>query len=700
MAPSGRRRRGAGERSTGAEVLSALGEAHVQLAAAQYNHLSGVVAGLAAQPARATAVVSRWCDRHIGRPLAAALTQLSPAPSARQHASCFASLGTSFPPFAALSLGGTAASARAPSDEEESRVLISEVTVSGVEDPELQRVALSALSTKPNFAHTLKEVEEDVRRVFATGYFSDVEPTAEDTRDGVKLTIKVEANPVLSGVIVSGANALPAAVITKAFATQHGRTLNFGQFSRGMQSLNRWYEERGIFGQVVNVDMQGGVANLTVAEALVGQVNLRFVPVGGGEAKPEGQVKREIIMRQLSTKPGRVYSLQEAKRDIDAVYSMGIADDVNILPQPAEDSTSTCPKVDLTLNIVERKTGGLSAGGGLSVQGTEGGFPRPIGSFAYSQRNLFNRNQKLTASVQMGQMDSLFRVSHTDPWVGGDAYRTSRTCSLMNTRSSGNAIHGKAVDAEDSADAGDAASGEGGLVVGRLSGGVEYQRPLATGWSGTAGLNWQRAKCIDERGNAQTQDVYGSPLTFSGQEHDTMMMGLLRMVYSGKGDTQMVASVEQALPLRPDWLNFNRFRLRAERTTRVGPWKMYLCGKAGAILGDLPPYEAFPIGGTNSVRGYAEGGIGTGRNFVGATSELIFPLVKPLDGTVFVDYGSDVDSGASVLGDPAGARGKPGSGFGYGAGIRVDSPVGPLRLECAWNDRGIRRFHLGIGAGG
>lgn len=38
-------------------------------------------------------------------------------------------------------------------------------------------------------------------------------------------------------------------------------------------------------GQVVNVDMQGGVATVTVAEALVGQVNLRFVPVGGGEAR-------------------------------------------------------------------------------------------------------------------------------------------------------------------------------------------------------------------------------------------------------------------------------------------------------------------------------------------------------------------------------------------------------------------------------
>lgn len=36
--------------------------------------------------------------------------------------------------------------------------------------------------------------------------------------------------------------------------------------------------------------------------------------------------------------------------------------------------------------------------------------------------------------------------------------------------------------------------------------------------------------------------------------------------------------------------------------------RVWLCGKSGMIIGDLPPYEAFPIGGTNSVRGYNEGG--------------------------------------------------------------------------------------------
>lgn len=51
----------------------------------------------------------------------------------------------------------------------------------------------------------------------------------------------------------------------------------------------------------------------------------------------------------------------------------------------------------------------------------------------------------------------------------------------------------------------------------------------------------------------------------------------------------------------------------------------------------------------------------------------------------------------SSLGDPAGARLKPGSGYGYGFGIRVDSPLGPLRLEYAFNDRQAKRFHFGVG---
>lgn len=64
----------------------------------------------------------------------------------------------------------------------------------------------------------------------------------------------------------------------------------------------------------------------------------------------------------------QVYSMRQARRDIDAVYSMGLFDDVKFLPQPSEDSNLESPTVDLTLQVKERKNGGLSAGCGISAQ--------------------------------------------------------------------------------------------------------------------------------------------------------------------------------------------------------------------------------------------------------------------------------------------------------------------------------------------
>ena len=46
------------------------------------------------------------------------------------------------------------------------------------------------------------------------------------------------------------------------------------------------------------------------------------------------------------------------------------------------------------------------------------------------------------------------------------------------------------------------------------------------------------------------------------------------------------------------------------------------------MVGDLPPHEAFPIGGTNSVRGYDEGAVGSGRSYVVASAEVSVPLVS------------------------------------------------------------------------
>ena len=50
--------------------------------------------------------------------------------------------------------------------------------------------------------------------------------------------------------MVHGANVLPQKEIEEAFKHQFGCTLNFPQFSGALKKLNKWYEDRGIFGQV------------------------------------------------------------------------------------------------------------------------------------------------------------------------------------------------------------------------------------------------------------------------------------------------------------------------------------------------------------------------------------------------------------------------------------------------------------------
>ena len=45
------------------------------------------------------------------------------------------------------------------------------------------------------------------------------------------------------------------------------------------------------------------------------------------------------------------------------------------------------------------------------------------------------------------------------------------------------------------------------------------------------------------------------------------------------------------------------------------------------MIGDLPSHEAFPIGGTNSVRGYEEGAVGSGRSCIVASGEISVPMV-------------------------------------------------------------------------
>jgi len=120
--------------------------------------------------------------------------------------------------------------------------------------------------------------------------------------------------------------------------------------------------------------------------------------------------------------------------------------------------------------------------------------------------------------------------------------------------------------------------------------------------------------------------------------------------------------------------------------------------KAGTIIGELPPYEAFCMGGTSSVRGWGSCDLAVSKSFVEGTVEYRFPVWRMISGALFVDAGSDLGSQADIPGKPGKLLQKSGSGYSLGGGVGVKTPIGPLRLDIASKDlSGDWRYTLGVG---
>lgn len=589
--------------------------------------------------------------------------------------------------------------------DSEARVLISEVVISAVEgqlDPSLEDEAYNAIETQPGRTTTQSQLQEDINAIFATGFFSNVQVFADDTPLGVRVTFVVRANPVLTSVSVTNNEVLPQGVIDETFSEQYGEILNLRRLQGGIEQLNQWYQDNGyVLAQVVDAPQisEDGAVTLDVAEGTVNSINVRFY--NEEEEDIKGRTRDFIITREMRLKPGAVFNRDTIQEDLQRVFRLGLFEDVRLSLDPSPDDPR---KVDVTVNVDERSSGSISAGAGFSS--ASGLF----GTVSYQERNLGGNNQRLGAEVSVGTRELLFDVNFTDPWIGGDPYRTSYTVNAFRRRSISLVFDGGDTEVE-------LPNGDRPRVL-RLGGGVNFTRPLSRDplsdaeWTASLGLRYQNVSIRDVDGDLSPEDELGNDLSFSGTGRDdltTVQFGIVRdrrnnRLQATEGSFLRLAT-EQSIPFGSGNIFMNRLRASYSHYIPVsftsfykeGPQALAFNVQAGSIVGDLPPYEAFPLGGTSTVRGYDDGELGSGRHFVLATVEYRFPIASFLNGVLFVDAATDLGSGSSVPGDPAGIRDKPGSGFGYGVGVRVNSPLGPIRVDLGFSDQGDSRIHFGIG---
>jgi len=594
----------------------------------------------------------------------------------------------------------------------EPRVLVAEVVVSGATG-KLEDEIFRVISTRPGRATTRSQLQADVNAIFATGFFSSVNVEPEDTPLGVRVSFVVQPNPVLRNVAVTtvpegvGKGVLPQQVVDNIFSDQYGQILNLRQLQEGIKKLNQWYKDNGYdLAQVIDASKvtADGKVNLIVAEGVVEDIRVRFLNKEGEATNEKGEPIRGrtrdfIITREVQLKSGDVFNRQIAQQDLKRVFGLGIFDDVRLSFAPGTDPR----KVVVVVDVIEKNSGSLAAGAGISS--ASGLF----GSVSYQQQNLGGNNQTLGSEVQVGERELLFDLSFTDPWIAGDPYRTSYSVNFFRRQSISLIFDGGNPEVF-------LPNGDRPRVL-RTGGGISFTRPLSRNvfapadWTASLGLQYQRVSLQDSNGNISPKDSLGNNLSFSGTGQDdllTVQLGAVRdhrnsLLRPTSGDLLRLG-IEQSLPVGQG--NILLTRLRGSYSYYIpvsftnftkGSQALAFNIQGGTILGDLPPYEAFSLGGSNSVRGYDEGDVGAGRSFIQATAEYRFPVISVVGAALFLDYASDLGSGNDVPGDPAGVRGKPGSGLGYGIGVRVQSPLGPIRVDYGFNDRGNSRIHFGIG---
>ncbi|MEW6493501.1 MAG: BamA/TamA family outer membrane protein [Cyanobacteriota bacterium] len=605
--------------------------------------------------------------------------------------------------------------------EPEPRVLVAEVVISGATG-QLENEIYRAINTRPGQATTRSQLQADVNAIFATGLFSNVNVQPEDTPLGVRVTFVVQPNPVLRNVTVNAVpegvaqQVIPQQVVDEIFSEQYGQILNLRRLQEGVQKLNQWYKDNGYdLAQVIDAKQAtaDGQVTLVVAEGIVEDIRVRFLNRDGEATNEQGEpirgrTRNFIVTREVQLKPGDVFNRQTAEKDLRRVFGLGIFEDVRLSFAPGTDPR----KVVLVVDAIERPTGSFGPQFGFSS--ASGLF----GSISYEQRNLGGNNQSLSANTefQLARQALLFDVRFTDPWIAGDPYRTSYTVNAFRRQSISLIFDGGETEVRLPPDPDDNNDRDRPRIL-RTGGGINFTRPLSRDvfskaeWTASAGLQYQRISIRDADGNLSPEDELGNDLSFSGSGKDDLLTLQLGAVRDRRNDllrpTQgslLRLGVEQSVPVGEGSILLTRLRGNYSYYIPVkftnftqGPQALAFNVQGGTVLGDLPPYEAFSLGGANSVRGYEEGDVGAGRSFIQATAEYRFPILSFVGGALFVDFASDLGSGRDVIGNPAGVRGKPGSGFGYGLGVRIQSPLGPIRLDYGFNDEGDNRIQFGIG---
>lgn len=552
-------------------------------------------------------------------------------------------------------------------------LLVKRIEVSGNVRIAVEQLLAAVTETKVGEAIADEKIRADVRAINDLGWFTDVSARMEQEQGGVVVIFLVTENPVITEIVIEGNTALTTDDIRAALGVPVGEVLNLKTMREGARAVQKRYADLGFalarvadLGILPTEQPDQARLRLRIAEGVVETVRFE------GLKKTQPSIAQRYVRE---TKAGALFNVNALQRDLQRLFDSGLFESIRARPEPG----ATPDAAVIIIEVQEARTAQASFGLGYSSRDGLLGF------IEYRDRNWQGRAQSFAVraerAVQTGSDQQLnYEISFNEPFL--DATGTGLDLSLFSRASVEQEYTSGTVTSRYSLQ-------RNGAIVG-------LNRPL----DGTTVASLRLRSELSEI-TALPLDPSGTcppcplPSGFAPGRVVSLQLGAVRDTRNERfnptsGDKLSVSGEVASATFGSDF-DFTKYTIDYQRLFPLGGGST-LVGRVllGTATGSLPLQERYVFGGPSTVRGLPSGFIRDSSIFV-ANLEYRFPLSTLVPSFTDVGMIFFVDSGASPLDSPPET--------GYGVGIAINTPLGPIRIDMAWRGLdGSRQTWLSLGA--
>ena len=509
---------------------------------------------------------------------------------------------------------------------------------------------------------------DGAQKIFKSGYFATVEPKIDRKADNtVSIVYQVQENPDVQSINFEGNTLYKDEELEKALGIKRGEILNGNLLNPDDNGILKLYAKDGYSlarVETINVSNEG-VVNIGLTEGVVDSVTFEKAPEKNDNERQSSKrstlrTKPYVFERYQELKPGQIFQEKNIESTVKELYRTGMF--TKIVPSIEGKEDDPNARV-IKLLVEERPTTSIN---GTISYGTSVGL---VGELKLSDSNFLGRGQDAGITLSASNKgDKTFELSWFDPWLKG----------TEQVQLGGAVYWTQSVD--DNAEADE----------------VEKVKKYGTRWTIGKGLNKDIGVSFSARydnykelfGNKKVNDKYklfamGPTVTLDTRDNK----------FSPTKGFYATMSYERG-ELIKDPRKYDQFEtdLRAYHPTFFGEKNVMAYRAAWGTTGSgTPEALRFSIGGAESVRGYDYSAF-DGFDKFHATIENRTKINDTLQLVAFFDIGNawQKDSRDPITGKKIyKPNRKDAHDFkdlkkGYGVGVRLNTPIGPLRFDYGW----------------